>query len=126
RRAQEAAAEARRRAREAEERRRDAELHGVFEPLPEERASDETGNDQAERPMSPPAGTPETVYPNDGPTTITTLPEESSGLSTVSDTPAVAPSETTESSDLEAIRRELERRQGDSTDDNSADDSTEQ
>ena len=115
RRAQEAAAEARRRVRDEEERRRDAELHGVFEPLPEDRAGDETGNDQAERPMSPPAGTPQMVDPNDGRTTLTTSPEGSSGMSTESNPPAVAPSETTESSDLEAIRRELERRPGDST-----------
>ncbi len=121
RRAQEAAAEARRRAREAEERRRDAELHGVFEPLPEERASEETGN-QAARPLAPPAGTPYTDSPSnagedpsDGRSTTTGMPAASSERLPEPVPPPVAPPEAAESSDLEAIRRELERRrQGES------------
>jgi hypothetical protein len=120
RRAQEAAAEARRRAREAEERRRDAELHGVFEPLPDER-SDEDGIDQAARPLSSPAGTPETHSPSDvgsdsseGRSTTTALPAASSDRLPESVPPTVVPPETPESSDLEAIRRELERRQDES------------
>ncbi len=121
RRAQEAAAEARRRAREAEERRRDAELHGVFEPLPDEGRTGEDGNDPAAPPLSPTPETPEAVYPStvsgdssDGRTTTATLPEASSPDRVPESLPApgVAPSETPESSDLEAIRRELERRQG--------------
>ncbi len=125
RRAQEAAAEARRLAREEEERRRDAELHGVFEPLPDERPTDETVDDQAARPLSPPAGTAEIDYPNnvgsdssDGVASTEPLPEGAPELQPAmlpeSASPALVPSETNESSNLEAIRRELERRQGES------------
>lgn len=125
RRTQEAAAEARRRAREEQERRRDAELHGVFEPLPDERPDDwqpddESGNDQAARPLSPPSGTGIDNQnnvggdPSDAATTPVPLPEALPDSLSESAPQAVAPSETTDSSDLEAIRRELERRQDES------------
>jgi hypothetical protein len=131
RRAQEAAAEARRRALVEEQRRRDAELLGEFEPLPTDESADETDdvtndvtNDNTGRDLPSPGGSGNNEYtdPTDGDDTAddsaddtapTPLPRSAAGP-----IPDASASEDPDSgsTDLEAIRRELERRQGESTD----------
>lgn len=127
RRAQEAAAEARRRALVEEQRRRDAELLGEFEPLPTDETADETNavtDDKTGRDLPPPgaSGNNEYTDPGDGEdiaddtaddTAPTPMPRSAAGP-----IPDASASEDpdSDSSDLEAIRRELERRQGESMD----------
>jgi hypothetical protein len=131
RRAQEAAAEARRRALVEEQRRRDAELLGEFEPLPTDETADETGDqtgDQTGRDLPPPGaiGNNEDTDSGDGDdtaddrvdasvddTATTPLPRSAAGP-IPDDTASEA--RDSDSTDLEAIRRELERRQGESVD----------
>lgn len=99
RRAQEAAAEARRRALEEQRRQEEAELLGPFAPPPE-------GEPQAQPRQDAPREEPPADRVNaegaPGETAQQVLPEE------------VASPVGEESTDLEAIRRELERRQEDS------------
>ncbi|HUD97735.1 MAG TPA: EexN family lipoprotein [Woeseiaceae bacterium] len=131
RRAQEAAAEARRRALVEEQRRRDAELLGEFEPLLTDETAGETNDviddvpddvtdDQTGRDLPPPAGTGNNEHtdPSDNDdtsddTATTPLPRSAAGP-----IPDASASEDpySDSTDLEAIRRELERRQGESMD----------
>ncbi|HUD96330.1 MAG TPA: hypothetical protein VMO24_02235, partial [Woeseiaceae bacterium] len=98
-----------------EQRRRDAELLGEFDPLPTGETDDQTGRD-----LPPPAGTGNNEYtdPSDNDdtsddTATTPLPRSAAGP-----IPDASASEDpdSDSTDLEAIRRELERRQGESMD----------
>lgn len=105
RRAQEAAAEARRRAQEEERRREEAEYLGQFEPLPD--AGDDDGR---ERPIDEKRGDDRTQETgNDAPsmpgTTSVPLPRQD-GAARGMHEPGSG-----ENTDLDAIRRELERRQ---------------
>lgn len=131
RRAQDAAAEARRRALVEEQRRRDAELLGEFEPLPSDETAretnevidDETGDqtdEQTGRDLPPPAGTGNTGHTDigdggDTPDVTATTPLPRSAAGPVPDASASEDPDS-DSTDLEAIRRELERRQDESMD----------
>lgn len=115
RRAQQAAAEARRRALEEQKRREEAQYLGQFEPLPDDKADDAdrngddagdpgTGNEQG--PIAAEGSEDET-----SPAAAEPRPGDESDASAVPRASGESPREGT---DIDAIRRELERRQQES------------